>query len=248
VPDGNSNIKLSRTAMAEKYPSLDFRLDEAAGKSVGVWEGWLQPIRYHEGLNGVVCDLDGDRGILIDRESASIVHSPKCTANHEKHPVFDCLKRPDRPFHLRIEYTGGATHPRAWLLDPVVTHAMRYHIYEKNRICAYPPHTDAWRAKSNTVADFTDQVLVWTFKWNTWVETGYWLGSEEDHDSLHLFATIAPEIQCWCGSGKSYDGCCQSQDRERTCLKMTTMLRARSPLLQVPLYDLSALERICRFS
>lgn len=241
------NIEASRVAMAESYTSLEFHVDESDGKPVGVWEGWLQPIRSHDGLNGIVCDLDTDRQISIYRETASIEHSPNCTANHEKHWVFERLKRPDRPFRVRIEYMGGTAHPRAWLLDPMVTPATRYHIFGENRICAYPPHTDAWREKNNTVADFTDHVLVWTFKWNIRVETGYWLGSEEDHDPMHLFSTIAPDMQCWCGSGTSYRECCRTRDRELASVEMEILLRARSPLLQEPRRDREAMKQLAIF-
>lgn len=247
MSDEHFKIETSRVAMAESYPSLEFHVEESGGKQVGIWEGWLQPIRSREGLNGIVCDLDADRQILIDRETVSIAHPPKCTANHQKHRVFDRLKRPDRPFRVRIEYMGGIAHPRAWLLDPMVTPATRYHIFGENRICAYPPHTDAWRAKNNTVADFTDHVLVWTLKWNTWVETGYWPGSEEVHDPLHLFSTIAPDMQCWCGSGKGYGDCCGPLDRELAGLEMEMMLRVRSPLLQVPIRDRAAMKRVAAF-
>lgn len=233
--------------MAESYRSLEFHVDESDGKPVGVWEGWIQPIRSHDGLNGIVCDLDADREISIDRETASIAHSPNCTANHEKYRVFERLKRPDRPFHVRIEYTGGSAHPRAWLLDPVVTPATHYHMFTGGRICAYPPQTNVWRAENHTVSDFIDHVLVWTFKWNIWVETGYWLGSEEDHDPMHLLSTIAPDMQCWCGSGKSYSECCRSRDRERARVELEMMLRTRSPLLQEPRRDREAMKRLAIF-
>lgn len=247
MSDENFNIETSRAAMPVHYPSLEFSVKEIDGKPTGVWEGWLQPIRSRDGLNGIVCDLDADRQILIDHETASIAHPPKCTANHEKHRVFDRLKRPDRAFQVRIEYTGGAEHPRAWLVDPIVTPVTRYHMFGENRICAYPPQTNVWRAEDHNVADFTDHVLVWTFKWNTWVETGYWLGSEEDHNSMHLVATIAPDMQCWCGSGKSYGECCRPWDRDRVGLEMDLMLRARSPLLQFPILDPAAMKRAIAF-
>lgn len=233
--------------MAESYPSLEFRVEEADGKPVGVWEGWLQPIRSRDGLNGIVCDLDVDHQILIDRETASIAHPPNCTANHEKHRIFDRLKRPDRPFRVRIEYSGGAAHPRASLLDPVVTPATHYHMFTGGRICAYPPQTNVWRAEDHTVVAFTDHVLLWTFKWNTWVETGYWLGSEENHDPLHLVATIKPEMQCWCGSGKTYGECCRLPDSRLAGREMEMMLRARSPLLQFPILNRPAMKRALAF-
>jgi len=247
MSDKNFNIETSRAVMAERYPSLEFRMEETNGKPVGGWDGWLQPIRSRDGLNEIVYDLDADRQILIDRETASIAHPPKCLANHEKHRVFDRIKRPDRPFRVRIEYTGGAAHPRAWLLDPVVTAATRYHMFGENRICAYAPQTNAWRADDHTVADFTDHVLVWTFKWNTWVETGYWLGSEENHDPMYLVSTIASDMQCWCGSGRRYGDCCRPRDAERSGLEMEIMLRARSPLLQFPILHRPAMKRAMAF-
>ena len=64
--------------------------------------------------------------------------------------------------------------------------------------------------------------------WNTWVETGYWLGSEENHDPLHLVATTIPEMQCWCGSGKTYGECCRLQDSRLASLEMETMQTAIS--------------------
>ena len=247
MSDENFNIETSRAAMAERYPSLEFRIDEPEGKSIGVWEGWLQPIRSRDGLNGIVSDLDADRQILIDRETSSIAHPPKCTAKHEKHWVLERLKRPDHPFRVRIEYAGGAAHPRAWLLDPVVTPATHYHMFAGGRICAYPPHTNVWRAEDHTVADFTDHVLVWTFKWNTWVETGYWLGSEENHSPLYLFATVRPEMQCWCGSGNIYGDCCRTEDGRLASLEMERILRARSPLLQLPNLDRSLVKTVMSF-
>lgn len=233
--------------MAERYPSLEFRLENHDGEPVGVWEGWLQPIRSRVGLNGILCDLDADQQILVDRESASLAHPPRCTTNHEQHRIFNRLKRPDRAFRVRIGFTGGVSHPQAWLLDPIVTDATHYHMFSGGRICAYPPQTNAWQADEHTVADFTDHVLVWTFKWNTWVETGYWLGSEEDHDPLHLVSTVSPESQCWCGSGKTYSECCRQRDRDRAGLEMAIMLRARSPLLQFPVFDRSAIKRVNSF-
>jgi hypothetical protein len=230
-------IEESRAAMEDRYPSLEFRLEEQNGKPLGIWEGWLQPIRSRAGLNGIVCDLDADRQILIDRETASLAHPPKCTADHENHGLFDRLKRPDRAFRVRIEYTGGRPHPRAWLLDPVVTPKTDRHMFMGGRICAYPPQTNAWQWEENTVADFTDHVLVWTVKWNVWVETGYWLGGEENHDPLHLVATINSEMQCWCGSGITYGECCRPKDRQIADLEMEAMLRKHSPLLQFPSID-----------
>lgn len=247
MSDANFRIETSRVGMAERYPSLEFRLVQQDSNPVGVWEGWLQPIRSRDGLNGIVCDLDADRQILIDRATASLAHPVQCATNHETHRIIDRLKRPDRAFRVRIEYTGDGSHARAWLLDPVVTPATRYHMFGLNRICGYPPQTNAWRAEDHTVVDFTDHILVWTFKWNVWVETGYWLGSEENHDPLHLVASIGPDMQCWCGSGETYAECCRQKDSQLARLEIETMLRARSPLLQLPNVDDSKVKTAISF-
>jgi len=247
MTDALHNIEASRAAMVERYPSLEFSRDEHDGEPVGMWEGWLQPIRSRADLNKIVCDLDADRQIMIDRETASIRHAPRCTVNHKKHRVFNLLKRPDRAFRVRIEYTGGQEHPQAWLLDPAVTPRTRMHIFGENRICAYPPQANVWRAEDHNVADFTHHVLVWTFKWNTWVETGYWLGSEEDHDPFHLVSSIRPDSQCWCGTGKTYGECCRPNDARLAGLEMQVMLWLRSPLRQVPRIDRSSSQTLSGF-
>ena len=237
----------SISAMAERYPSLKFRLENRDGKAFAIWEDWLQPIRTKADLNSIVCDLDANRPVLIDLESSSIKHDPHCIKEHKTHRILNAIKRWDRPFLVRIEFDGGPAHPRAYLLDPVVTPKTRYHIFGENRICAYAPQSDVWRAADHTVADFTDHVLVWLFKWNTWVETKYWLGAEEDHRPLHLLSTIRPHMQCWCGSGLPYGKCCMPGDKIRAESEMQNILQKRSRFLQKPDIDLSALKTLPAF-
>lgn len=237
----------SISAMTERYPSLEFCVEEADGCTIGIWEGWLQPIRTLTELNSIVCDLDEDRPVKINRDSATIEHSPVCDKQHVLHKIFSSIKRPDRSFLVRVEYAGSIAHPQAFLLEPEVTNATRRHIFGENRICAYPPWTDAWQPDKHNVADFTDHVLIWLFKWNTWVETGHWLGSEAGHESLQLYSSIAHDMQCWCGSGKRYGACCRPLDRLRAGLPMQEYLALRSPLFQFPNVDFSKLPTLSAF-
>lgn len=233
MPYTPEKLAASVAAMAARYPSLKFRTEDRDGVEWAVWEGWLQPIRTPVGLDTIVQDLDDDRPVVIDRETASITHNPGCGRSHEPHPVTGQLRRPDRPFRVRIEHDGGTAHPVGYLLDPVVTAATRCHVVGANRICAYQPTSGAWCVDTHTVADFTDHVLIWLFKWNTWVETKYWLGSEAPHDRWYLFATTTPTQQCWCGSGEKYADCHRKEDSKVARAYIAKFAVMMSPLFGV---------------
>jgi hypothetical protein len=228
--------------MAERYPSLEFSTGERNGEVVGIWEGWLQPIRSKSGLKEMLCDLDSDRPVMI--QDAAIAHVPTCSGPHNWQGHSKMPKRPDRGFLVRIEYAGGREHPKAYLVEPEITLKTRRHILGANRICAYPPWEGAWQAARDSVADFTDHTLVWLFKWITWVETGHWPGSEMRHDPIFLFATIKPEMQCWCGSGLSYGQCCQQRDKSRAAAEIRAMLEKHSPLFQRSRIDIRTLTHV----
>lgn len=222
---------VSVAAMTERYPTLEFRTEVRHGKPLAVWEGWLTPIRSRHELNAILCDLDEDRPVRIGND-ATIRHDPACDPEHPLHPLLHQLKRPDRSFRVRIEFDGGPAHPAGFLLDPVVTPETRYHIFGENRVCAYAPWSDAWRAVEHTAADFTDHVLIWLFKWNVWVETNHWLGKEEDHTPLHLLTTIRPDMQCWCSNGEPYGRCHRPQDVRRAAAEIADLFAASSRLKQ----------------
>jgi hypothetical protein len=237
MADEGSKFAASISAMAGCYPSLEFRLEERDSVSIAVWEGWLQPIRMRAGLTSIVCDLDADRPVAIDQDTCTIGHDPNCDKEHRTHRILKMIKHPDRRFLVRIEFKDGPSHPRGYLLDPVVTPETHYHMFTPNRICAYPPQTDVWRAADHTVADYTDHVLIWLFKWNTWVETGHWLGTEMPHDPWYLYAMISPTEQCWCGSGETYGDCHRAGDREAAKSHVAKMAERLSPLYQWPRYE-----------
>lgn len=242
-----SRLAASVSAMATRYPALEVRSEKRDSVTVAIWEGWLQPVRTRAGLNSIVCDLDEDRPVMIDRDAGTINHAPQCGRAHRDHRILKKIKRPDRRFLVRIEYVGGRSHPTAFLLDPVVTPATRFHIFGKNRICAYAPWTDAWKAGEHDVADFADHVLVWLFKWNTCVETGHWLGSEEDHKPMHLLSTIRRDMQCWCGSGAPYGDCCRPSDQLEVNAELQRMLEIRGLLHQKSAVDHSKLPTLAAF-
>ncbi len=245
--DVDSQLVASVAAMAARYPTLEVRFEERDGVAVAIWEGWLQPIRTRAGLNSIVCDLDEDRSVMIDRDSGTVSHDPQCEKAHGDHRILKKIKRPDRRFLVRIEYVAGLSHPLAFLVDPVVTPATRFHIFGRNRICAYAPWTDAWKAGEHDVADFTDHVLIWLFKWNTCVETRHWLGSEEDHEPRHLLSTIRPDMQCWCGSGVPYGNCCRPRDQLKVNAELQRILKVRGRFYQTPDIDYPKLPTLTAF-
>lgn len=245
--DVDSKFAASVAAMTARYPELEVRFEDRDGVTVAVWAGWLQPIRTRSRLNSVVYDLDEDRAVMIDRDIGTISHDPHCERAHGDHRILKKIKRPDRRFLVRIEYVGGLSHPTAFLIDPVVTPATRFHIFGRNRICAYAPWTDAWKAGEHNIADFTDHVLIWLFKWNTCVETGRWLGSEEDHKPLYLLSTIRPDMQCWCGSGLPYCDCCRPRDQLKVNAELQSLLNVRGLLYQKPDIDYAKLPTLAAF-
>lgn len=235
-----------RSFMADRYPMLRFETIERDGTDFAVWEGWLTPIRDRSQLDGVLADLDADRTVMIDAD-ATLLHHSACDLKHPRHRLMARLKRPDRSFKVRIEYAGGVAHPRAYLLDPVITPANRKHIFNERRICAYLPSDDVWVSGRDSVADFTDHVLVWLLKRNTWVEAGHWPGSEMSHDPMLLFTTISAQAQCWCGTGESYSHCHRELDRGKVSAELTQMLIKSSRFFQFPRYDEQVRTRIRAF-
>lgn len=229
--------------MAERYQSLTQTMVTREGEEIAVWEGWLQPLRTQRELDFILDDLHENQPVAINQDS-ELLHDHRCRRQHTRPSLRPFIKRADRCFRVRIEYEGGRCHPRAYLFDPVITLATRKHVLGQRGICAHSPWEDAWKWDTNTVADFTDLVLIWLVKWNVWVDTGIWLGPEKDHEPLFLFATIGPSQQCWCGSGLAYDLCHRAKDKLEAESEIRAMLARHSPLLQKSRLDTRALRHL----
>jgi hypothetical protein len=244
---GLPSFSKEQAEMQARYPMLSFEVIDRNGTRVAAWEGWLTPVRNASEVNAILSDLDADMRVLISDDDGTVLHDPTCTLLHPEHPALVRLKRPDRSFKVRIEYAGGPGHPKAYLLDPAIISANRRHIMGERRICAYPPWQDVWKHGRDSITDFTDHILVWLFKWNMWVESDHWPGSEMRHEPLFLFTEIKPEMQCWCGTGQPYAACCRGSDRNKVEAELVAMLALHSKLLQKPRYDADVVERIRRF-
>jgi hypothetical protein len=244
----SGRLDASIKAMADRYPALTLISDGSGASCMAVWEGWLQPIGSLRDFDLIINDLHYNRPIMIG-EDGEILHNPRCKGPHDKPSIRKHLKRPNRSFKVRIEHAGGSKHPRAFMLDPVLVRRPGDHTFGDGASCAYPAWEDVWEWQRNTVADFTDHVLVWLMKWNVFDATNgeLWLGHEMNHDSVFLAATVNPNSQCWCGSGKRYAGCHRTGDMLTAEAELRADLEAKSPLIRTSFFDRTNIETLFRF-
>ncbi|QQS33609.1 MAG: hypothetical protein IPM50_03220 [Acidobacteriota bacterium] len=248
MSQASRRLDASIKAMADRYPALTLIRDGSDASCMAVWEGWLQPIGSLRNFDLIIYDLHYNRPIMIG-EDGEILHNPRCKGPHDKPSIRKYLKRPNRSFKVRIEHAGGSRHPRAFMLDPILVRRPGDHTFGDGASCAYPAWEDVWEWQRDTVADFTDHVLVWLVKWNLFDETNgkLWLGPEMNHDAFFLAATINSNSQCWCGSGKCYVSCHRAEDMVRAEDELCAMLRARSSLIQNSRIDKRNIKTLLRF-
>lgn len=248
MPPASERLDSSVMAMSNRYPTLRLIRDGSDGSGRAVWEGWLQPIRSLRDFDAIINDLHYNRPVLLT-EDGEILHNPRCKGPHDKPSICKYLKRPNRSFKVRIQYSGGPQHPRAFMIDPVLVRRPGDHTYGDGASCAYPPWEDAWEWRRNTVADFTDHLLVWLVKWNVFDATNgeLWLGPEMNHDPVFLAATINPDNQCWCGTGKRYADCHRPADMRTAETELRAGLEAKSSLIQTPRVDKTKIKTLFRF-
>lgn len=244
----SSRLSASIHAMAERYPLLTLISDHSDSTGVAVWEGWVQPVRSLKEFDLIVNDMHYNRPIVLS-EDGEILHKPKCKGPHDKPSIRKHIGRPDRSFKVRIEYAGGPQHPRAFMLDPTLARRPGDHTYGDGASCVYPPWEDAWEWRRNTVADFTDHLLVWLVKWNVFDATSgdLWLGPEMNHDPVFLAATINPDNQCWCGTGKRYADCHRPGDIRTAETELRSGLAAKNSLIQTPFVDKAKIKTLLQF-
>lgn len=229
--------------MAENYPALSLSGVKIGKREIYRWTGWIQPIRSQKEIAFIVWDLYKNRRVLISVDG-EVSHCPKCNAHdiwdHFSSPFFrKPLRNINRDFRVSMQYDGTARHPRAYLLEPKITEFTSKHAFYPNGICAYAPWESPWHYKSDSVVDFADHVMIWLIKWNMWIQTKVWLGSEMQHDSLFKFAQIHGTMQCWCGSSRSYSKCHQQKDWIDICekrLKKSTV-RFKKKQIRTPTLD-----------
>lgn len=199
-------LRLSVEAMKLYYPSLLFDGRHIITGGETFWKGWVQPLSDElENLEHILADVDQNRPVQI--KNGEVSHHPACRRNHQSLSWIKKLKKPDQAFNIKIVYDGGKRHPRGYVLQPNIPENKGKHMYKDKAVCAYPPQGNVWNWQTHTVADFTNQFIIWLVKWNVWNQTGYWLGDETSHDKLLLLISISATDQCWCGSGALYGDC-----------------------------------------
>lgn len=245
----SGRLDASIKGMVDRYPTLTLISDGSDTTSMVVWEGWLQPIGSLRDFDLIINDLHYNRPILLG-ENGEILHDSRCKGPHDKPSIRQYLRRPNRSFKVRIEYHGGSRHPRAFMLDPILVRRSGDHTFGDGASCVYPAWEDVWEWQRDTVADFIDHVLVWLVKWNVFDATGgaIWLGPQMDHDPTFLAATINPDAQCWCGSGKRYNICHRRADLLRAESEIRADLEATSLLLQTPIVDQTKIKTLIDFT
>lgn len=204
-------LRVSVEEMKLYYPSLQFDGRQIITGGETFWKGWVQPILDFENLEWILDDIDQNQTIRV--KNGEVSHHPDCRRTHQTFPWIKQIKKPDQAFKIKIAYDGGRRHPRGYVLQPVIFKTEQKHMFGDGAVCAYPPQENVWDWQTHTVANFTDQILIWLIKWNVWKQTQYWIGDETFHSKISLYFLINASEQCWCGSGTDYGICHRSNDR-----------------------------------
>ena len=219
-----NRLEASREAMAEEYPMFRFRRvavpDGGLGhQEVGEWRGSLTVVRATEGLAELFYDLECGRLVRMLR-GGELLHRPDCKARHRRQDWMREVTAPFPEFEVRVRYAGGSRHPVSWVLRPELRPGLVGHLNRDGTVCPYFPPDGVWSWERGTVATYVDYVAVWIAKRVVWERTGHWPGrahpaiyGEAESARYHL-RVIAPEAQCWCGSGGAYKKCHRKVDRE----------------------------------
>ena len=218
-------LQVSVEEMNVYYPSLQFDGRQIITGGETYWKGWVQPISNLKNLEWILDDINHNQPVQI--QDGEVTHHPNCLRNHQKFPFIKLLKKPDQAFNIKIIYSGGKKHPRCFVLQPKIPQNKRKHMFGDGAVCAYPPQINIWNWQTNTVVDFTDQIIVWLVKWNVWNQTGIWLGDETSHSKISLYFSIGDFDQCWCGSGASYRNCHQTMDKTDSQKEIIKIIKAK---------------------
>jgi hypothetical protein len=201
-------------AMAQAYPFLSSSTDPDFGFPNVAWEGWLQPLRTIDHIDAILADLEDDRPLVISNYG-ELLHDPDCNRFHSSHRLTRRLRNRFPLSRIKVTYNGNTRHPRAYRIEPPIEFGSKHTFLSDGRLCLYAPWKGAWRHDRNTVADFTDQVVIWLAKRSIWETTGVWLGREVSHSPVSVFADIEVQAECWCGLGNSYGSCHRQLDWKR---------------------------------
>ncbi len=208
---------------------------------MGLWRIPFRPAPALPELPKVVADLEQDD--IVDLSThGTVLHSEQCAREHGT-PL--ASKRIESHFASRSpDYVAIATFPseqseptvwvsrKGWDRSVLAGHP---HLNEDGSSCVLYPPNDDWNPVRNDLADFMDQVSLWTLKTEVWVARGSrkasvgWPGSGQGHEIDELLRT-ADYARCQCGSGFSYALCCRPDHlklNKKTLIKRNSLEGAR---------------------
>ena len=194
------------------YPQLSLSGLPIGTGRVAVWKGAVQPIQTLSHLEYLLDDLACDRSVQV-LPGGGVEHLNQCRAVHVEHQWMEEITNPFVRFTLRVEYGGGAIHPRAYVIEPDYPNLKWRHRFSDGAICPYAPWEKVWLWDKHTVVDFMDSVVIWLIKSIVWFQAHVWTGAERSHDADYLLGRIEHKAPCWCGSGKHYAHCHRFRDQ-----------------------------------
>ena len=178
----------------------------------GYWVGRVRPIPSDDGLVELLDDLEHDRDVYLQGDRLS--HLAGCERRHCRHAwMNDVQPVVDREYEIVVVYGGGPALPRCYVTDPVIPLARGGHLWrEDGAMCAFLASEMGWDWRRHSVAELVPHFLIWLVRRGVFDETGHWPGSEHEHGPEYHRRVVKSGDQCWCGSGRIYDGCCMRRD------------------------------------
>lgn len=158
---GLSRLDASVNAMTEYFPGFSHSGLTIGTGPVEVWKGWVRPLQSSEHLEYIFDDIYHERAVVM-RAGGRIDHRPECTAAHCHHDWMDKIVTPFTEFKLEVHYGGSATHPTAYVRDPIVPLLRRdKHHLANGAMCPYPAWLGVWHWQKHTVAEFMAHATEW---------------------------------------------------------------------------------------
>jgi len=201
--------------MAISYPTWPFRPAIYDGIPVQVWEGLVTPFSDDRAeVLSIIADLDAARDIAIERGGA-LRHPKSCEAKHTLKDDLEGLMIQPLTYYMVVYQLEPPAHPRVKVVLPEISPLSfqgHPHLYFNGEICTLFPPDGGWDGHRSSLADFLPHASVWLAKHQVWVA----MRASSRHprfigrdDAPHgAYADIlAPDAQCWCGSGQRYGRC-----------------------------------------
>lgn len=98
-----------------------------------------------------------------------------------------------RSHRVRVRYRPATSNRRGKVsvrvLHPkldVPEHRNTVHLYADNSLCLFNPNRDEWNPAMLVADTIVPWVCEWIFFFESWLQTGSWLGGGDSHDSPSL--------------------------------------------------------------